>query len=83
MSVFELSGRTALVTGGAQGLGEGMAKALANAGAQVMVADIQDGSAVAKARSAKGQSCFPGCDTTAHVIPSAAPVLQSEFAAVV
>jgi 3alpha(or 20beta)-hydroxysteroid dehydrogenase len=48
MSVFELSGRKALVTGAAQGLGEGMAKALANAGAQVMIADIQDGSAVAK-----------------------------------
>jgi len=48
MSVFELSGRKALVTGGAQGLGEGMAKALADAGAQVMIADIQDGSAVAK-----------------------------------
>ena len=26
MSVFELSGRKALVTGGAQGLGEGMAR---------------------------------------------------------
>ena len=48
MSVFELSGRTALVTGGAQGLGEGMAKALANAGARVMIADIQDAGAVAK-----------------------------------
>src|SRR3954467_10764738 len=48
MSVFELSGRKALVTGGAQGLGEGMARALANAGAQVMIADIQDGAAVAK-----------------------------------
>jgi 3alpha(or 20beta)-hydroxysteroid dehydrogenase len=48
MSVFELSGRKALVTGGAQGLGEGMAKALAAAGAQVMIADVQDGSAVAK-----------------------------------
>jgi 3alpha(or 20beta)-hydroxysteroid dehydrogenase len=47
MSVFELSGRKALVTGGAQGLGEGMARALARAGAQVMIADIQDGSAVA------------------------------------
>ena len=42
MSVFDLTGRKALVTGGAQGLGEGMARALANAGAQVMVADIQD-----------------------------------------
>jgi NAD(P)-dependent dehydrogenase (short-subunit alcohol dehydrogenase family) len=48
MSVFELSGRKALVTGGAQGLGEGMATALAAAGARVMVADIQDASAVAK-----------------------------------
>src|SRR6478736_2667260 len=48
MSVFELSGRKALVTGGAQGLGEGMATALAAAGAQVMVADIQDASAVVK-----------------------------------
>src|SRR4249919_722373 len=48
MSVFELSGRTALVTGGAQGLGEGMAKALAKAGARVMIADIQDAGAVAK-----------------------------------
>jgi len=46
----DLSGRTALVTGGAQGLGEGMAQALARAGARVMVADVQDeaGSTVAK-----------------------------------
>ena len=38
----DLSGRRALVTGGAQGLGEGMATALARAGARVVVADIQD-----------------------------------------
>lgn len=37
----DLSGRRALVTGGAQGLGEGMAGALARAGARVVVADIQ------------------------------------------
>jgi 3alpha(or 20beta)-hydroxysteroid dehydrogenase len=42
MSVFDLTGRKALVTGGAQGLGEGMAQALAQAGAAVMVADLQD-----------------------------------------
>ena len=50
MSVFELSGRKALVTGGAQGLGEGMAKALAEAGATVVIADLQEeaGRAVAK-----------------------------------
>ena len=42
MTVFDLSGRKALVTGGAQGLGEGMAKALAAAGARVMIGDLQD-----------------------------------------
>jgi len=41
MTQSDLSGRTALVTGGAQGLGEGMARALAAAGARVVVADLQ------------------------------------------
>lgn len=42
MTQLDLTGRKALVTGGAQGLGEGMAHALASAGATVVVADIQD-----------------------------------------
>ncbi|GAA0274672.1 SDR family NAD(P)-dependent oxidoreductase [Cryptosporangium japonicum] len=42
MTVFDLTGRKALVTGAAQGLGEGMALALAAAGATVIVADVQD-----------------------------------------
>jgi len=42
MTTLDLTGRTALVTGGAQGLGEGMAHGLAEAGAKVVVADIQD-----------------------------------------
>jgi 3alpha(or 20beta)-hydroxysteroid dehydrogenase len=42
MTVFDLTGRKALVTGGAQGLGEGMAHALARAGARVVVADLQE-----------------------------------------
>src|SRR3954453_283959 len=42
MSVFELQGRKALVTGGARGLGQGMAEALARAGAAVMIADLLD-----------------------------------------
>lgn len=37
----DLNGRKALVTGAAQGLGEGMARALAAAGAKVVVADLQ------------------------------------------
>src|SRR5215213_1525430 len=41
MSQLDLNGRKALVTGAAQGLGEGMARALAAAGAKVVVADMQ------------------------------------------
>ena len=40
MSKFDLTGRKALVTGGARGLGAGMAEALAKAGAAVMIGDI-------------------------------------------
>ena len=42
MTDIDLTGRKALVTGGAQGLGEGMARALAAAGATVVIADLQD-----------------------------------------
>ena len=42
MTDLDLAGRTALVSGAAQGLGEGMAQALAAAGARVVVADLQD-----------------------------------------
>jgi NAD(P)-dependent dehydrogenase (short-subunit alcohol dehydrogenase family) len=42
MTGIDLTGRSALVTGAAQGLGEGMARALAGAGARVVVADVQD-----------------------------------------
>ncbi len=40
MSTFDLTGRKALVTGGARGLGAGMAEALAKAGAAVMIGDV-------------------------------------------
>ncbi len=42
-----LEGRTAIVTGGAKGIGVHYADALAAEGAQVMIADIVDGAAVA------------------------------------
>ncbi len=40
MSVRDLAGRKALVTGGAKGLGAGMAAALAEAGAAVVIGDV-------------------------------------------
>ncbi|MEU5264563.1 SDR family NAD(P)-dependent oxidoreductase [Amycolatopsis sp. NPDC021455] len=42
MAGHDLSGRAALVTGGARGLGAGMAQALAEAGASVVIADIRE-----------------------------------------
>ena len=63
MSVFDLTGRTALVTGAAQGLGEGMAKALAAAGAKVMIADVQDSGADTAAALGEGHG-FVKLDVT-------------------
>lgn len=54
MTSIDLTGRTALVTGGAQGLGEGMAQALAEAGAKVMIADLQDSGADTAAALGEG-----------------------------
>ena len=51
MSVYDLKGRKALVTGGAQGLGAGMVQALAAAGASVVIGDLQDEAGQATADS--------------------------------
>ena len=63
MSAFDLTGRTALVTGAAQGLGEGMAKALAAAGARVMIADVQESGADTAAAHGDGHG-FVKLDVT-------------------
>jgi NAD(P)-dependent dehydrogenase (short-subunit alcohol dehydrogenase family) len=43
-----LGGKVAIVTGGARGIGMHYSRALAKEGARVMIADIEDGSALAK-----------------------------------
>ncbi len=67
LSLFDLTGKKALVTGGAVGIGRGCALALARAGADVAIVDIDDktGPKTAKEIKASGQdSLFIKCDVT-------------------
>jgi NAD(P)-dependent dehydrogenase (short-subunit alcohol dehydrogenase family) len=63
--LFNLSGRTAIVTGAGRGLGKAMASALASAGAKVVIGDI-DGAAAENSsediRSQGGESLSFTCD---------------------
>jgi len=67
MGGYDLTGRKALVTGGARGLGAGMAEALARAGAAVVIGDVREdlGKATADALSKSGATAgFVPLDVT-------------------
>ncbi len=53
---FRLDGKTALVTGGASGIGEATCRALANAGATVVIADVDRARAEALSKELPGSS---------------------------
>lgn len=67
LSLFDLSGKKALVTGGAVGIGRGCAVALARAGADVAIVDVDEptGEKTAAEIQALGRSSlFVACDVT-------------------
>ncbi len=67
LSLFNLSGKSALVTGGAMGLGRAMATALGMAGANVAIVDVNEavGEKTAAAIRARGvDSFFVRCDVS-------------------
>ena len=67
LSMFDLTGKKALVTGGAVGIGRACAVAMAAAGADVAIVDIDDktGAATAEDIKAMGRdSLFVHCDVT-------------------
>ncbi|MFD4635880.1 SDR family NAD(P)-dependent oxidoreductase [Lentzea sp. NPDC058436] len=67
MTSYQLTGRKALVTGGARGLGAGMAEALAAAGASVLIGDVleEEGKQTAQALRDSGATAeFVPLDVT-------------------
>jgi NAD(P)-dependent dehydrogenase (short-subunit alcohol dehydrogenase family) len=55
ISLFDLTGKSALVTGGAMGLGRACANALAMAGANVAIIDVNEEVGLKTAASIKAQ----------------------------
>lgn len=63
---MELKGSTFIVTGGASGLGEGTARMLAGAGANVVIADLQLDKGEALAKQLGQKTRFVKCDVTSE-----------------
>jgi NAD(P)-dependent dehydrogenase (short-subunit alcohol dehydrogenase family) len=59
-----LQGQVAVITGGASGLGEATVRLFAAEGAQVVIADVQDGAGKALAEELGQAACYRHCDVS-------------------
>lgn len=73
--IMDLSGKVVIVTGGASGLGAASARAAAARGAKVVIADIQDGGAVASALGGQYVKCDVTSEDDAKAVVAAAAAL--------
>ena len=64
--LFDLSGKTAIVTGGAMGIGYGIVKRLAEAGANVVIADLDEKTGKERAKTLGGKGMFVKTDVSAE-----------------
>src|SRR3954466_5763953 len=69
---MQIKGSTFLVTGAASGLGEGTVKMLAEAGANVVIADLQADKGEALAKQLGARARFARCDVTSEADGQAA-----------
>ena len=72
---MDLSGKVVIVTGGASGLGAATARAAAAKGAKVVIADIQDGTAVAAELGGQYVKCDVTNEADAKAVVAAAVAL--------
>ena len=77
-ALFRLDGQTALVTGGARGLGQAMAVALAGAGADVAIVDVLPARETVAAVEALGRKSHTIMSDLATLDPSSASALIDE-----
>jgi len=64
--LFDLSGKTAIVTGGAMGIGYGIVQRLAEAGANVVIADLDEKTGKERAKTLGGKGMFVKTDVSAE-----------------